>query len=119
MPGTRCGAAGTGGARRRDPAAAGRPRIAEVELLRDPRDGVFTLLDLNTRPWKWIGLPIAVGVDLPWLFYAAATGTATDPVEWRADVVWVSLKDYLSLRARGGDAGGGPDRARATRVVTA
>lgn len=75
--------------------------IAEVEFLRDPRDGVFKLLDVNTRPWKWIGLPIAAGVDLPWLAYAEATGEPIGPVERRDDVLWVSVKDYVPLRARG------------------
>ncbi len=75
--------------------------IAEVEFLRDPRDGQFKLLDVNTRPWKWIGLPITAGVDLPWLAYAEATGQRFDPVEPRSDVMWVSLKDYVPLRARG------------------
>jgi predicted ATP-grasp superfamily ATP-dependent carboligase len=75
--------------------------IAEVEFLRDPRDGVFKLLDVNTRPWKWIGLPIAAGVDLPWLVYADAVGEDAGPVERRDGLIWVSLKDYLPLRARG------------------
>ncbi|MGH2532208.1 MAG: carboxylate--amine ligase [Thermomicrobiales bacterium] len=75
--------------------------IAEVEFLRDPRDSAFKLLDVNTRPWKWVSLPIASGVDLPWLVYAEATGSPIDPVVRRDDVVWVSLKDYIPLRARG------------------
>lgn len=75
--------------------------IAEVEFLRDPRDGEFKLLDVNTRPWKWIGLPIASGVDLPWLAYAATVGIETEPVRRRDDLIWVSLKDYIPLRATG------------------
>ena len=75
--------------------------IAEVEFLRDPRDGRFKLLDVNTRPWKWIGLPVAAGVDLPWLAYAEVTGQPSEPVERRSDMIWVSLKDYVPLRARG------------------
>ncbi len=78
--------------------------IAEVEFLRDPRDGEWKLLDVNTRPWKWVGLPIAAGVDLPWLVYAEAVdggdGT-TGPDGLRPDVIWVSLKDYVPLRAGG------------------
>ena len=75
--------------------------IAEVEFLRDPRTGVFNLLDINTRPWKWVGLPISAGVDLPWLVYAQATGVPISPVERRHDALWVSIKDYVPLRARG------------------
>jgi D-aspartate ligase len=75
--------------------------IAEVEFVRDPRDGIFKLLDLNTRPWKWIGLPIAAGVDLPGLLYAAALARPTAVPERRSNHLWISLKDYLPLRARG------------------
>lgn len=75
--------------------------IAEVEFLRDPRDGVFKVLDINTRPWKWVGLPIASGVDLPWLVYAQATGLPIEPATRRNDTLWVSIKDYVPLRARG------------------
>jgi D-aspartate ligase len=75
--------------------------IAEVEFLRDPRDGVFKLLDINTRPWKWVGLPIAAGIDLPWLVYAEATGLPREPSARCEDVFWVSIKDYVPLRARG------------------
>jgi len=73
--------------------------IAEVEFLRDPRDGEFKLLDINTRPWKWIGLPISSGVDLPWLIYSEALGIKRAPVSRRSDRIWVSVKDYVPLRA--------------------
>lgn len=75
--------------------------IAEVEFLRDPRDGTFKLLDINTRPWKWVGLPIASGVDLPWLVYSQALGLAQTPVARRSDLTWVSVKDCVPLRAQG------------------
>ncbi|MGH9822544.1 MAG: carboxylate--amine ligase, partial [Blastocatellia bacterium] len=44
--------------------------ISEVEFIYDERDRDFKLLDINTRVWKWIGLPIRCGVDLPWLAYS-------------------------------------------------
>jgi predicted ATP-grasp superfamily ATP-dependent carboligase len=75
--------------------------IAECEFLRDPRTGEFNLLDINTRPWKWIGLPIASGVELPWQIYAEATGQTAKPAIRRNDLVWVSVKDYVPLRASG------------------
>ncbi len=77
--------------------------IAEVEFLYDPRDGEPKLLDINTRVWKWIGLPIAAGVDLPWLAYAATIGRPAAPAVPRGDkITWVYLKDYLALRRSGG-----------------
>lgn len=83
--------------------------IAEVEFLRDRRDGSYRLIDLNTRPWKWIGLPVAAGVDLPWLAYAEAAGPAPageapPPINGRR---WVYLRDYLTLLR---ETGGASDR---------
>jgi len=75
--------------------------IAEVEFLCDRRDGGFKLLDINTRPWKWVGLPIASGVDLPWLIYREALGLPRETVQRRSDQMWVSVKDYVPLRASG------------------
>ena len=95
--------------------ALGYHGIAEVEFLYDPRDGEHKLLDVNTRVWKWIGLPIAAGVDLPWLAYATTIGPLTvgpltvgqrvEPVAPRPDALtWVYLKDYMALRRSGGAA---------------
>ncbi len=84
--------------------ALGYHGIAEVEFLYDPRDGEHKLLDINTRVWKWIGLPIAAGVDLPWLAYATATGRPVRAMAPRDDhLTWVYLKDYMALK-RGGAA---------------
>jgi len=72
---------------------------SEVEFLRDERDGEFKLLDINTRVWKWIGLPIAAGVDLPWLAYADAVyGRVKTAGRQREGLRWVYLKDYVALR---------------------
>ena len=80
--------------------------ISEVEFLKDERDGEFKLLDINTRVWKWIGLPIAAGVDLPWLAYADAVyGMVKTAGRQQEAVRWVYLKDYVALRrARAGAA---------------
>lgn len=83
--------------------------ISEVEFLRDPRDGEFKLLDANTRTWKWIGLPVAAGVDLPWMAYSAATGKAVEPVldpSSSDGLRWLFARDYVALKK--GEAEGGP-----------
>lgn len=73
--------------------------ISEVEFLRDERDGEFKLLDINTRVWKWIGLPIAAGIDLPWLAYADAVYERVKTAgRQREGMRWVYLKDYVALR---------------------
>jgi predicted ATP-grasp superfamily ATP-dependent carboligase len=75
--------------------------ISEIEFIYDARDGEHKLLDVNTRVWKWIGLPIAAGVDLPWLAYADVTGTPEHAAAQRDDVVWTYAKDYITLRLEG------------------
>src|SRR5437660_5114156 len=80
--------------------------ISEVEFIYDDNSGDFKLLDINTRVWKWIGLPIRAGIDLPWLAYADAVyGNVEVASRQRDGLRWVYLKDYIALRqARtGGD----------------
>ena len=74
--------------------------ISEIEFVQDA-DGRHLLLDVNTRPWKWIGLPVAAGVDLPLLAYRDAVGEPFDSPRQDDGVRWVFLRDYLPLvRAR-------------------
>ena len=75
--------------------------ISEVEFIYDARDGEHKLLDVNTRVWKWIGLPIAAGVDLPWLAYADATGAPEVAPPAREGLIWTYAKDYIALRLAG------------------
>jgi len=75
--------------------------ISEIEFIYDARDGEQKLLDINTRVWKWIGLPIAAGVDLPWLAYSDAIGKPDRAAAARTGLVWTYAKDYLALRLGG------------------
>ena len=73
--------------------------ISEVEFIYDAPSGDFKLLDINTRVWKWIGLPMSAGIDLPWLAYADAVfGNVQAAGRQRDGLRWVYLKDYVSLR---------------------
>ena len=74
--------------------------ISEIEFVEDA-DGRPLLLDVNTRPWKWVGLPVAAGVDLPLLAYRDAVGEPYDSGPQRDGVRWTFLRDYVQLvRAR-------------------
>lgn len=75
--------------------------ISEVEFIYNARDGEHKLLDVNTRVWKWIGLPIAAGVDLPWLAYADVTGAPEIVSPAREGLIWTYAKDYIALRLAG------------------
>ena len=82
--------------------ATGYHGISEAEFVTDAATGERVLLDVNTRPWKWIGLPVAAGADLPYAAYADAVGETYDPDPPR-DATWVYLADYLRRLADGGD----------------
>ncbi|MWV64023.1 carboxylate--amine ligase [Halorubrum sp. JWXQ-INN 858] len=77
---------------------AGYHGISEAEFVYDRDREEFLLLDVNTRPWKWISLPVAAGANLPMAAYAAVTdaeyeSSGVDPARW------VYLRDYLTLLA--------------------
>lgn len=75
--------------------------ISEIEFVQEAATGRHLLLDVNTRPWKWIGLPMAAGVDLPHLAYADAVGRPYDAPQQVDGTRWVFLRDYVQLvRAR-------------------
>ena len=71
--------------------------ISEIEFVWSERRQQHLLLDVNTRPWKWIGLPIAAGVDLPLLAYHDAIGTPFTAGPQLDGTRWVFVRDYLSL----------------------
>lgn len=72
--------------------------ISEAEFLYDDRRDEYLLLDINTRPWKWIDLPIQAGADLPSVAYADTLGEGFDSEPSISfDTRWVYLRDYLAL----------------------
>ena len=84
---------------------AGYHGISEAEFVYDRAREEFVLLDVNTRPWKWIGLPVAAGADLPAAAYAGVVDAANAPPigdtngHEVADATWVYLRDYLAVLA--------------------
>ncbi|WP_232687152.1 carboxylate--amine ligase [Halobacterium zhouii] len=72
--------------------------ISEAEFVYDRERDDYVLLDVNTRPWKWISMPVAAGANLPMAAYADATGADYEagPI---TDARWCSLEDYLPLLA--------------------
>jgi LmbE family N-acetylglucosaminyl deacetylase/predicted ATP-grasp superfamily ATP-dependent carboligase len=78
--------------------------VAQVEFKRDPRDGVFKLVEANLRPWTWSGLATACGVNLA----AAAHGWALDGAaplpaaggQRRGRWIWLTAEARDGLRER-------------------
>jgi D-aspartate ligase len=71
--------------------------ISEIEFVRDSASGRLLLLDVNTRAWKWIGLPVAAGVDLPLLAYRDAVGEPFQSGPQVDGTRWTFLRDYARL----------------------
>ncbi len=81
--------------------ALGYSGISEIEFVQHAETGQHLLLDVNTRAWKWVGLPIAAGIDLPLLAYRDAVGDPFDAGRQVDGTRWVFLRDYTRLvRAR-------------------
>ncbi|HEY7688473.1 MAG TPA: ATP-grasp domain-containing protein [Dongiaceae bacterium] len=65
--------------------------LVEVEFKYDVRDSHYKLLDINARPWTWIGLGNLAGVDFPFLAWRFAQGETVAPVRGRPGVGWMHV----------------------------
>ncbi|HEU6446720.1 MAG TPA: hypothetical protein VFL61_16835 [Gaiellaceae bacterium] len=88
---------------------AGYAGIAHVEFAQDPRDGSFSVLEVNTRLPVWAALAANRHLDLPRIVYDDLTGREVAPLPtFKDDLTWVYLaKDvHVSLQmARRGELG--------------
>jgi D-aspartate ligase len=73
--------------------------LAELEYKRDPRDGVFKLLDFNARCWGYHGLGARAGVDFPALLFEDLSGRAPAECRARVGVRWIRLITDLPTAA--------------------
>jgi predicted ATP-grasp superfamily ATP-dependent carboligase len=55
--------------------------IFSAEFKRDPRDGLYKLLEVNTRPWWFVDFAVRCGVDVCRMAYEDAQGVAVTSVE--------------------------------------
>lgn len=82
--------------------------LADIEFKWDPRQGLWKLLDINPRPWLWINLPTACGVNLPYAAWLDATGQTIDPrdfVQHDFETRWISMRGLAIAAVRGVMAG--------------
>ena len=75
--------------------------ISEAEFVYDSDREEYVLLDINTRPWKWLSMPVEAGANLPYAAYAEVVDDADPAAAGRPirDSRWVYLPDYLNLCA--------------------
>ena len=48
--------------------------IVDAEFKKDPRSGMFNLIEINPRCWMQVGLPLICGANLPYIAYLDALG---------------------------------------------
>jgi D-aspartate ligase len=60
--------------------------VSQVEFKRDPRDGVYKLMEVNPRLWQWHSLAAACGVNLAYIACRDLAGVPLPPVRMRAGV---------------------------------
>jgi predicted ATP-grasp superfamily ATP-dependent carboligase len=73
--------------------------MADIEFKWDRKADTYKLLDINPRPWLWINLPTACGVNLPYAAYLDALGHPLDRaafVQRDARTRWVSVRGLLN-----------------------
>ena len=78
--------------------------LVEIEYKFDASEGIYKILDVNPRPWSWIALCDAAGLNLAQAMQDIACGRTVRPVAPRTNVAWVhatrDLAAALQLIAR-------------------
>ncbi|MFB6243035.1 MAG: carboxylate--amine ligase [Halobaculum sp.] len=86
---------------------------SESEFVYDSDREEYVLLDINTRPWKWLSMPVDAGANLPLAAYRDSVSTSDVPSSATGGLPstpdggkgslghsrWVYLPDYLELCA--------------------
>lgn len=80
--------------------------IFSAEFKRDPRDGLFKVLEINARPWWYLEFAARSGVDVCHLAYRDALGLRVEPVRSykagrRCVYLYLDTKVYGSLLRQG------------------
>jgi predicted ATP-grasp superfamily ATP-dependent carboligase len=81
--------------------SAGYRGFAHVEFARDPRDGEFKVLEVNTRPPVWAGIAMTRVFDVARTAYDDLCGLPTAAQDtFRGNLAWVYLAKDLWVSAQ-------------------
>ena len=81
--------------------AAGYTGFAQVELVRDPRDGRLKLLEVNTRPPIWAGIAMGPELGIASIAYQDLCGDEPQPERTLGDgVTWLYLAKDVWVSAQ-------------------
>lgn len=82
-------------------ASVGYTGFAHVEFARDPRDGRFKVLEVNTRTPVWGGIAMSRSFDISHVAYDDLCGIRTAPLgTFRREVAWIYLAKDLWVSAQ-------------------
>ena len=82
-------------------AAAGYTGFAHVEFARDPRDGEFKVLEVNTRTPVWGGIAMSRDFDMAHVAYDDLRGSPAPALgTYRKEVAWIYLAKDLWVSAQ-------------------
>lgn len=66
--------------------------VCEIEWLRDSRDGLPKLIEINARTWLWVGLAAICGVDYPNMIYDYVhSGRLPSAIKYTVGIIWLNL----------------------------
>lgn len=66
--------------------------VCEIEWLRDSRDGLPKLIEINARTWLWVGLAAKCGVDYPNMIYDFVyQGKLPSVSQYQVGTIWLNL----------------------------
>lgn len=83
--------------------------VCEIEYLRDPRDGLYKLIEINARTWLWVGLAKKCGIDYAkYIYYYLNDMPVNFPKDYTLGIKWInyftdtvfSIKAILSGKLR-------------------
>jgi predicted ATP-grasp superfamily ATP-dependent carboligase len=70
--------------------------IMEAEFKRDPRDGIFKLLEINARSWWQNSFPAKCGINIVFISYLDAIGEEIEYTEdYEAGIKWIYFLNDL------------------------
>jgi len=82
-------------------ASVGYTGFAHVEFARDPRDGLFKVLEVNTRTPVWGGIAMSRSFDMAHVAYDDLCGNPPPPLgTYRKEIAWIYLAKDLWVSAQ-------------------
>lgn len=79
--------------------------ISQIEFKYDHRDQQYKLIEINPRSWSWIGLPIKMGINIPYACFCDNSNINIDSFDMvDKKYIWIALEDDIlfSLRHKDG-----------------